>query len=306
MPHERCSGPHPDVWWLIAIGLNAPTFLTGCYFLSCFLARYEGQMKKILGAVLILTTAFLLAFRGSYADSLGKTKFSSEASSLDGDHYQSSGVYGSDASMDTKPVYFDMGTFKYKVPRNYIIDMGEGLVTIKATFPGFHPLTDKTADCLTKPYLYLPKGCFPVTFWFEVGKTLGDPPKKFVVNGETFTDVDEWHFKNASKIFRSQKPKQGPAGFEMYEAGRDIVQTETYRKKSKLHTILIHCYMHGVMDEDGVEDKNAQTCSNLHSPLPRGGAVSYRVRHDQLSDVERIDTGIRNLLSSFIVKGEKQ
>jgi len=274
-------------------------------------------VKKVFASIFVLMMS-LLASGVSFADDKTIPRLQPDSNSMGtSSSYEELKGPNEKRSMDTTPIYFDMGTFKYKIPRNYIVSVltddpndNEVWVTIKVTYPGFEPLTEKTKDCLSQPPLYLPKNCYPVTFWIRTGKKFGDKSKKLVINGKTITDVDEWHFNNKRDLFRSQTPKPGPAGFEMYETGRYSVQSETYRKKSALHTILIDCYVAGVMDKNGIEkqviDINLRSCDNLHSPLPQGGDVSYRIQRKQLKDAEQIDTGIRKLLNSFIIKGEKQ
>jgi len=211
--------------------------------------------------------------------------------------YKQLQAYNDRPSMDTTPIYFDMGTFKYKIPRNYIVNMSDwsmrsdsNLVTIRVTFPGFMPSTDKTKDCLAKtPPLYTPE-CEPITFWIQTRRL--DPTV------HNLSDDD--HFNNARKLFHSQIPKQGPNGFEMYETGPDDARIETYRKKTANHTLLIDCFI------DHPNGKRSGICTNYGSLLPQGGWLDYRLYLGQIKDAEAIDNGIRKLINSFIVTGEKQ
>jgi hypothetical protein len=200
-------------------------------------------------------------------------------------------------SADTTPLYFKSGKVRYKIPRNYIVRMfdwsmrrRDDIVTMRVTYPGFEPYSEKTKDCLTKPPLYWPKGCFPVEFWIGVGKGDGD-------TGRVLTDEDK--FNNARNLFHSQTPKPGPAAFEMYETGPDNARTETYRKKHGAQTIFIQCI---IFDSNG---KRNAICDNTGTPLSTGGFFSYRFYLDQMKDAEEIDTGLRKLVISFTQPAER-
>ena len=80
-------------------------------------------------------------------------------------------VFNDRRSTDPTPIDFDKGKPRYRIPRNYIVNMGNwnpdtmnNLVELRVTFPGFKPLTEETRDCLTQPPLYWPKGCVPIQF----------------------------------------------------------------------------------------------------------------------------------------------
>ena len=203
---------------------------------------------------------------------------------------QKSEILKDGLSTDDRPIFFSIMDVNYKVPRNYITHMDnwnggpQELVKFKLTFPNFEPLTEKTKDCLTAPRAYWPKGCAPIEFW---------------VNGKDGLSDDD-HFNNARNLFHSQVSQPGPAGFEMYETGPENARVETYRKKTLNHTILIDC-IGNKQDEHGIV-----TCENYGSPLFNGNGLSYILDYNRLEDAEKIDYGIRSLLSSFTLKEEKR
>lgn len=241
-----------------------------------------------LGKCLGLTISALLICLGCFADvayaELTQEQFQATKKILS--------KYNDQPSMDTTPVVVDIVGVKYKIPRNYIIYMSEwngdpGLIKLRVTFPGFQPLNDATKDCLTKPAAYRPAGCVPVDF---------------ILQGHG-ADDDERHFKNGSRLFRSQIPKVGPNGFEMYETGSDNTgnaRMETYHKKLADHTLLFNCFMH---DNNG---KRSGICDNGTSTTPDGTGLFLGINYNQLKDVEQIDQGIRKLVKSLAIEGGTQ
>jgi hypothetical protein len=211
-----------------------------------------------------------------------------------GDIWKQSQILRDQPSIDATPVEFSIAGVNYRVPRNYISHMDnynggvQEMVTFKVTFPGFEPLTDKTKQCLTQPKAYWPPGCVPIEFW--IGGYSKDQP--------VLSDDD--HFNNSRDLFHSQIPKQGPDGFEMYETGPENARMETYRKKIPTHTLLFECLIFS-----GYQGKRDAVCENYGSPLPNGNGLSYRLSLDQIKDAEKIDDGIRSVISSFTLKGDK-
>jgi hypothetical protein len=202
-------------------------------------------------------------------------------------------------STDSTPIYFDKGKPKYRIPRNYIVNMGNwdidsmnNLITLRVTYPGFKPLTDETRDCLTKPPLYWPKGCVPIQFWIGVNGLREE-------NSHVLTD--EQRFNNMRDVFHSQVPKPGPDGFEMYETGPDDARIESYRKKLSDRTIYISCGL--IQIKNG---KRWAQCDDLFSPLANGGGISYRFLLDQMDHAEEIDIGLRKLIMSFTLPESKE
>jgi hypothetical protein len=189
-------------------------------------------------------------------------------------------------SFDTTPLEFNAFGVHYKVPRNYLsIPPGNASlpITFRVTFPRFEPLTEKTKQCLTQPRADWPAGCIPVEFWLE------GPP----------VGTDDQHFNSARKLFHSQVPKQGPAGFEMYETGPENARIETDRKNTSTHTLVIDCIIFS-----GYQGKRDAVCDSV-SPLRNGNTLFLRLSLDQIPYAENIDEGIRTLIDSFTVKGDK-
>ena len=198
-------------------------------------------------------------------------------------------------SMDATPVEFSIGGVHYKVPRNYIVNMDnfsggpQTLVAFKVSFPGFQPYTEATKDCFTLAPLYRPKGCVPVEF--------------NIIGGIAVSD-DEG-FKNIRDLFLSQTPKQGPNGFELYEEGPVDARLNIYRKKTPNHTLIIGCFVHDInrplvwvcTHESRLPNQNA-----IHYML---SGAQYEFNGQQFQYAEQIDEGLRSLIDSFTLKGDK-
>ncbi|MGB9154680.1 MAG: hypothetical protein WCD70_16525, partial [Alphaproteobacteria bacterium] len=160
------------------------------------------------------------------------------------------------------------------------------LVSFRVTYPNFEPLKDSTKDCLKLPLVRQPTGCMPVEFWI-----IGSSPVS-----------DDEGFHNMSAVFYSQTPKVGPYGFELYETDPGNGGIETYRKHANGHTLVIECFL------GDIHTPPHAVCSN-NSRLPNQNELEYRLNgrfpEEQLQDAEQIDAGLRGLLASFTVKGEK-
>lgn len=197
---------------------------------------------------------------------------------------------------NTTVVWFSVGNVNYRVPRNYISGMNnynggpQEMVTFKATYPGLEPLSDKTRQCLTQPRAYWPPGCIPLTFWIDGGaEKVGMP----VIS-------DDDHFNNSTRGYTGAIVKQTPNGLTLYQYGSGLKRSDIYRRKTESHNLFITC---DYFDNHGKRDA---ICKNYYSPLPDGdNSLSYRLDLDQIDNAEKIDDGMRSLIASFTVKGNK-
>jgi hypothetical protein len=173
---------------------------------------------------------------------------------------------------------------QYRIPRNYIVLMddwnggAQTLVRLKVTFPGFEPLTQKTAQCLSLSPAFRPTSCTPVAFVLRRGGAY-EPP-------------DDVRFNNASSLFHSQLPLAGPYGFALYEIGPTGARSQTYRMDTPQHMLVINCFRSS-------KDEAQLSVCHTESRLESGNVLAYFLYSDQLKDAERIDTGIRELVRSF-------
>jgi hypothetical protein len=173
---------------------------------------------------------------------------------------------------------------QYGIPRNYIALMdhwnggAQTLVRLKVTFPGFEPLTKKTAQCLSLSPAFRPTSCTPVAFVLRSGSAY-EPP-------------DDVRFNNASSLFHSQLPLAGPYGFDLYETGPTDARIQTYRMDTPQHMLVINCFRSS-------KDEAQLSVCHTESRLQSGNVLAYFLYSDQLKDAERIDTGIRELVRRF-------
>jgi len=207
-----------------------------------------------------------------------------QSDSLNAGNLKMLGAYINVPSMDTSPVEFSVGNVRYRAPRNYLVNMEsykggpQMSVSFELTVPSFEPFSDKTKDCMTKPLAYLPPGCFPVEF--------------HIISSVPVSDDQAFH--NASNLFHSQTPKQGPYGFELYETGPDDARIETYRKDANGHTLMIDCFVH----PPSVQRESI--CSNT-SRLKNQNGLEYSFNKNRLQYAEQIDGELRKLLDSFTI-----
>lgn len=238
--------------------------------------------KNFSQALFLLMTMMIVPISGVMAQAQGDASRNAETRKM-------LGAYIDVPSMDITPVQFSIGTVRYTVPRNYMVNMQnfkggpQESVSFKVSFPGFKPYTEETKDCFTLAPLYRPKGCIPIRF-----SVIGSTP---VSDDEAFT--------NASKLFHSQTPKQGPNGFEWYETGPPHARLDTYRKFANGHTLMIDCFDHDI-------NRPLMWVCNTSSRLPSGNAVEYILsgaRYEfngaQFKYAEQLDEGLRSLVASF-------
>lgn len=210
-----------------------------------------------------------------------------------GDVWKKSQVLKDQPSADTAPIVFSIAGVHYKVPRNYISHMDnykggpQELVTFKVTFPGFDPLTDKTRQCLTQPQAHWPPGCIPLEFWID-GQGKGMPPLS-----------DKRVFTNSLDLFPDKTPKQGPSGLDVYRNGADKTPLELYTKKTSTHLLVILCRYYEM------STRTVGLCTNYGSPLSNGNGLSYRLDIEQIENAEKMDAGMRSLIDSFTLNGDK-
>jgi hypothetical protein len=194
-------------------------------------------------------------------------------------------------SMDPTPVTFSIEEVTFRAPRNFIVWLSnwEGtrqeLVRFRVTFPGFEPLTDKTAGCISVPPAYRPPGCGAVEFMIRAGSS---------------DATDERALSNSRTLFRSQTPKQGPFGFELYETGNPDVQTETYVKRAGGKILVIACFV------GAVTTKSQTPICSRNSRLDDGVVLQYHLFKSELKDAETLDLGFRKLIETFKANGRSQ
>lgn len=178
--------------------------------------------------------------------------------------------------MDTTPVDITIGTMHYRIPRNFVASTG--IAVLQAVFPGAKPMTPETATCFGKTKASRPPGCDVIEFALE--------SSPMYVTDETF-----FRFRND---FHNQKPKKGPYGFDLYEIGPENSRIEAYRKVTPDGAVVANCM---ISDNNGQRDAVCLTATHTRS----GIYAVYRFNLDELSELEDIHNGLRDLIDSFAV-----
>jgi hypothetical protein len=255
-----------------------------------FMLKCKNQLQRLVVLVLLLLSHASLAQAEEASDNSNLSHSSAPTPKLaDDPRYQEiwkkSQVLRDQPVPDAAPISFSVGDVKYKVPRNYIVNMPdwgggiqEGMVEIKVTYPGFQPLSEKTKQCLTQPRAYWPAGCTPV---------------EFMIGGHTKFN-DEESFRNGLEHWKDRTPKQGPNGLELYRdgPGSPTRKIELYRKQTPSSTIVVQCIFSG---------SEIPVCSRT-SKITNKVSTFYFIDYDQLENIEAIDNGIRQFIETFTVK----
>jgi hypothetical protein len=190
-------------------------------------------------------------------------------------------------STSETPIEFSIQGVRYKVPRNYIIQMDnwdggtQTLVEFRVTYPGLGPRTPTTEKCLDGPISFTGRQCARQDF--------------FVSNG--YEASDEQAFENSRSLFATQRPKYNSFGFETYEYGPENARTVTFRKRVADRWLIVRC-LHGA--SFGETKKNhARAVCTLNSKLRSGNELGYHFYEGQLSVIEDKDSRIRDLIRRF-------
>jgi hypothetical protein len=106
-------------------------------------------------------------------------------------------------TLDPTVVTFSIGGIQYRIPRHYLTTMDnwsggpQSLVTVRVNLPDMNPLTEETRACFSAAPSSRPPGCEPLSF------TINEP------GGPSADEA----FANLRRLFQSQVPAEGPAGF---------------------------------------------------------------------------------------------
>ena len=189
-------------------------------------------------------------------------------------------------SFDTTPIEFTVGGIHYRMPRNYLVTMGnwnggeQGLVGIRVNLPGLEPITPETRDCFEKGSLAGTPGCDPILFW---------------INSPGGVSADE-AFVNSRNIYRNQEPIEAPFGYEKYEIGPENARSERYRKVEDGRTLLYTCQ---IFENHGKRDG---LCSPTGDRVSSGAVIQFYINLRHLVDIDQIDANLRKLVEQFTIK----
>ena len=185
--------------------------------------------------------------------------------------------------MDTSPIRFSLGRVQYQMPKNYLVGMsnwngGEQLsVEIKVAYPGFLPFSDGTKACFlnrercrTIQFGILPEGVHSSKVAFESAANSSKAP-----------------------LLRRQD------GYEYFSRGPKTARLDYYHKSLADREFYFWC------NSDSVVGDRIVYGSCLVSTRTRAGTIiRYRFSREHIQDADVVDSGLRNLVDSFVV-GEK-
>lgn len=185
-------------------------------------------------------------------------------------------------STDTTPVTIKVAAVTYRIPRNYLIFMGE-VPILKVTWPGLRPLTEKTRKCFGSILQSRLVGCTSI---------------KFILHGSGGPVLN--NVEALQNLLKSRKPtvkRQGPFGYTVYETGPKGARIETYAKPIGASSmILFDCLM-----SQGDSSKHA-ICNDWFK-LNDNNWIHFVLRYSQRMSTAEIEAGMRTLMESFRVKG---
>lgn len=180
-------------------------------------------------------------------------------------------------SMNTTPVEFDFDGVRYKIPRNYIIQMDhwrggpQKSVGLKMTYPDLQPYSKKTEAMFRD--------------W---------PGLILSVDMVSGLHESEDGFENMIALMDDKNPEPGPYGFEHYHLGPPDARSDFWKIKAFRRIIIFDCTP---FDNHGLPDGLCH-----HVVRTRSGAmISYFFSQRHLDIAADVDERIVNLIDSFSV-----
>jgi hypothetical protein len=181
--------------------------------------------------------------------------------------YQSSQL---ELPIDSGLAIMKIGNVSYRIPRNYIIALNPDSPVLKVAYPGFKPPTEEVREC-SDPKRRDALSCTTI----EIHLRLPLPNKP--------------RFDNLMKLVPSEQklsPQRSVHGYDVYH----LAQQEIYRSESD--DIFFTCKR---FDNSGERDA---ICDDIVK-LDDGNAAWFFFRLRQISEVRKIEAGIRELMSRF-------
>jgi len=183
-------------------------------------------------------------------------------------------------SMDTTPIDAKVGDVLYKIPRNYVSNLHMHFPVLKVTYPGFKPLTEQTKGCFD-PKLRNALGCTTI----ELNMHLSLPNKP--------------GFENLMKLVhpgQKASPRESAYGYQIFDLGPENARLEIYRSESEDIFFTCQIFYHN--------DERHAVCRDFVSLLD-GNAVWFFFDLNQISEIRKVEAGIRQLMSGFTAGASK-
>ncbi len=199
-----------------------------------------------------------------------------------------SAVFERRPSFDTTPVTVRVVDITYRIPRNYLVHLDPAIPTLKLTWPGLKPLTEETQKCFGSILQSQAAGCTSLEFHI-LGSRGPGPGGRALTNAEMF--------ENFKKYNPDTRRRDGPFGTDIYDTGPEEARIQQYRKLDG--DLFFNCM---IFDNYGKRDA---VCADMFR-LDDLNHIQFRFRPPQIEHVPEIESGIRRLMTSFVVGGIKQ
>jgi hypothetical protein len=196
---------------------------------------------------------------------------------LDQGIWKKSQVFQPKPSFDQTPVEVTVVAVTYRIPRNYLTDLGPQLPAIRLAWPGLHPLTQENQNCFGSVAQGKRAGC--TFFKFRVrgsgGRLLGNSEK----------------FEYSQKTFPKHGTRQGPFGYEIHSTGPNEARREIYRRTNG--DIYFICLLS--------EGRSRGICNDTFR-LEDANHLQFYLGSDLIEHVADIEASMRKLMASFVIK----
>jgi|GEM_PF-5969864 len=192
------------------------------------------------------------------------------------------GILDNNVSMDEKPVEFNIGAAKYRIPRNYLYRMSnwsggtQEYAAIRVTYPALQPFNKETKLCMQH------KTACRI---YEINLHNKFP----VLEDGAFSKEESQHPELGSP---------GPYGFTLFTKGPENSKLEFYRKNLNGNPILFLCL------PNSYNGKKYSVCSHA-TRTSSGITISYFFNQDELSDAVEVDESLKKLVDGFSIGNEK-
>lgn len=157
---------------------------------------------------------------------------------------------------------------------------------IIVSYPGFSPLNKPWRDAYRE--CYETQKCRLLEAYVSHRKNNSD--------NDLYDRLRFQSITTSSGVFRhfhNSDPLPGPFGYELYTSGPDIARRHVYIKRLPDRNLAISCSMR--------KPEERSLCRSF-TRLRSGNEFYHTFPHRDLAEAEAINTGLRDLIDSFVVK----
>ncbi len=202
---------------------------------------------------------------------------------VDQELWKKSQVFQPKPSFDMTPVTVKVVAVTYRIPRNYLTDLGPQLPTIKLAWLGLRPLTKENQQCFGSVAQGKKAGCTSFNFLI---RGPGIPGVRLLSNSEKF--------ENSQKSFPKLGTRLGRFGYEIHSVGPNEARQEIYRRIDG--DIYFSCLLS--------EDHSRGICNDTFR-LDDLNHMQFYFALDHIEHVADIEASMRKLMASFVIERTK-